>query len=381
MPTPSSWSSRGAAHGFMVEHASTFNRVLLEFLARASVPSRSSRRPAPRAGRRHRLTRITSCSVVVVGAGLAGLMAARRAAAAGHEVVLFDKGRSPGGRLATRRIGTAAFDHGAQFFTVRTDEFGRHVDRWRARRPRLRVVPRLRRRDGRRLSPVRRARRDERAGEAPRAATSTCAATSLVFSLRTECPIGAGRSGSTTAPRIVADALIVTCPLPQAFSLLVTAEVTMPELLVAQQLRPHDRAAGRARRFDRRPAAGRRARPTLVHLRRRQPGQGHHRSTPSRSMPPPIGARRTGTTIRRPPATCCGGRRQTWLGGASIIESQLKRWRFATPRHPWPDPCWVATAADGASAPLVLAGDAFGAPKVEAAALSGLAAAHAIAAG
>ena len=28
----------GAAHGFMVEHWSTFNRVLLEFLARASVP-------------------------------------------------------------------------------------------------------------------------------------------------------------------------------------------------------------------------------------------------------------------------------------------------------------------------------------------------------
>lgn len=28
----------GAAHGFMVEHASTFNRVLLEFLGRVSRP-------------------------------------------------------------------------------------------------------------------------------------------------------------------------------------------------------------------------------------------------------------------------------------------------------------------------------------------------------
>ena len=27
----------GAAHGFMVEHASTFNRVLLEFLGRATA--------------------------------------------------------------------------------------------------------------------------------------------------------------------------------------------------------------------------------------------------------------------------------------------------------------------------------------------------------
>ena len=36
---------------------------------------------------------------------------------------MFDKGRSPGGRLATRRIDGARVDHGAQFFTVRSDEF------------------------------------------------------------------------------------------------------------------------------------------------------------------------------------------------------------------------------------------------------------------
>ena len=59
-------------------------------------------------------------------------MAGRALVAAGHEVVLFDKGRSPGGRLATRRIEGARLDHGAQFFTVRTDEFQQHVDRWTA---------------------------------------------------------------------------------------------------------------------------------------------------------------------------------------------------------------------------------------------------------
>ena len=49
-----------------------------------------------------------------------------------------------GGRLATRRIGDAVLDHGAQFFTVRTDAF-RHAGRrlGRARR-RPGVVPRLR---------------------------------------------------------------------------------------------------------------------------------------------------------------------------------------------------------------------------------------------
>ena len=62
-----------------------------------------------------------------------------------------------------------------------------------------------------------------------------------------------------------------------------------------------------------------------------------------------------------------------WLGDAEIVESQLKRWRFATPRTVWPDPCRVA--ADGA---IVLAGDAFAGPRVEGAHNSGLAAAHAL---
>ena len=68
----------GAAHGFMVEHATTFNRVLLEFLGRAekAYQRRIVRRAeavAPVGRRRRgRLMR-----VVVVGAGMAGLVAAR----------------------------------------------------------------------------------------------------------------------------------------------------------------------------------------------------------------------------------------------------------------------------------------------------------------
>ena len=68
-------------------------------------------------------------TVIVVGAGLAGLMAGRELVKAGHEVLLLDKGRSPGGRLATRRIGQATLDHGAQFFTVRSPVFGAYVER------------------------------------------------------------------------------------------------------------------------------------------------------------------------------------------------------------------------------------------------------------
>ncbi|MEQ1699001.1 MAG: NAD(P)-binding protein, partial [Ilumatobacteraceae bacterium] len=67
--------------------------------------------------------------LVVVGAGLAGLTAAR-ALAERFDVVVLDKSRGVGGRMATRRIGEATFDHGAQFFTTHTPAFAAVVDEW-----------------------------------------------------------------------------------------------------------------------------------------------------------------------------------------------------------------------------------------------------------
>lgn len=48
----------------------------------------------------------------------------------GEKVIVVDKSVGPGGRLATRRIEAATFDHGAQFFTVRSDEFDDCVQQW-----------------------------------------------------------------------------------------------------------------------------------------------------------------------------------------------------------------------------------------------------------
>lgn len=57
----------------------------------------------------------------ISGAGIAGLACALALASEGHGVTLFDKGRRPGGRVATRRAHGASFNHGAQFVTARGD--------------------------------------------------------------------------------------------------------------------------------------------------------------------------------------------------------------------------------------------------------------------
>ena len=69
--------------------------------------------------------------ILILGAGLSGLSAARELQNAGHDVVLVDKGRGIGGRMATRRAGDATFDHGAQFFTARSDEFKTELESWK----------------------------------------------------------------------------------------------------------------------------------------------------------------------------------------------------------------------------------------------------------
>ncbi|WBH15120.1 NAD(P)/FAD-dependent oxidoreductase [Sphingomonas radiodurans] len=74
--------------------------------------------------------------IAIVGAGIAGLSCAEMLKAAGHQVVMFDKGRGAGGRMATRRVpmplGDVAFDHGAQYFTTRDARFAAAVRGWQA---------------------------------------------------------------------------------------------------------------------------------------------------------------------------------------------------------------------------------------------------------
>ena len=69
----------------------------------------------------------------VIGAGLAGLTAARILQDQGHHPIVLEKSRGAGGRMAMRRNDAWRFDHGAQYFTARDPRFLRHVLAWRER--------------------------------------------------------------------------------------------------------------------------------------------------------------------------------------------------------------------------------------------------------
>jgi hypothetical protein len=307
--------------------------------------------------------------VVIVGAGLSGLVAARSLVASGADVVVVDKGRSPGGRLATRRIGTATLDHGAQFFTVRTPAFQRQVDDW-MRRDLVRVWTNgFADDDGH-----------------PRY-TATTGMNSLAKDLATGLDVRCSTMAFSVRPRDTgwevaiddgtahaADAVIVSTPLPQAFALL--ADSALP-LDVSSMRLDYDRIIALLATLDGvsliPPPGGLQAPvPDLAFV-----ADNHAKGV---SASPAI-------TVHASPSwsedhwddgldelrEALIELVEPWLGRARVLEAQVKKWRFAAPRSPWPDPCWIA---EGGS--VVLCGDAFDGPRVEGAHNSGLAAAHAL---
>lgn len=306
--------------------------------------------------------------VIVVGAGLSGLMAARTASQAGHDVTVFDKGRGIGGRLATRRIDDAVLDHGAQFFTVRSDEFRTHVEEWLA------------------ADVVREWCRGFVSDDGHPRYVGANGMTSiakylaggldvrsnmLVFSLT--------RNDNdwtvTTDDGVghVADRVILTAPIPQSFSIMFSSGLEMPHDLRSID---YDRTLGLLVTLD--SVAHNIASPGGIQFADDTFSFIGDNVAKSVSAAPAL-------TFHANPAWSLAHfddeidvihadlltAAAPWIGDATILSSQAKKWRFAIPQRTWPDACWV----DGTGT-LALAGDAFAGPRVEGAALSGVAASN-----
>ena len=71
---------------------------------------------------------VESHDVVIVGAGLAGLAAARVLSGAGREVVVLEAGDAPGGRVRTDEVDGMLLDRGFQLINPSYPQAGRTFD-------------------------------------------------------------------------------------------------------------------------------------------------------------------------------------------------------------------------------------------------------------
>jgi hypothetical protein len=331
------------------------------------------------------------CDVAIVGAGIAGLSAALTLAPAGLNVVVVDKARGVGGRMATRRLSGAVLDHGAQFFTVRGEAFGALVSDarqhgavvpWcsgfaRATAPDSSVAPaddghpRYRGATGMTDPP-------KWLAERLRATSVTLRTNARVTAIAADAQV---RLALDDGSELVARSCAVTPPVPQALDLFAAGGLLAPAggRIDADT---HRRLAAVA--YD--PCFALMLvldRPSCVPA----PGGIQFESGPIAwladnqqkgiSPVPAVTVHASGAFSRArfddPPDDVMTALRTAaapWIGSATVVEQSLQRWKFALPTTVLDTPFVTALAAP----PIVCCGDAFAGPKVEGAAMSGMAA-------
>ena len=301
--------------------------------------------------------------IVVVGAGISGLLLAAALKARGESVVVLEKSRGLGGRLATKRVGGAVFDQGAQYFTARQAPFRALVAVWRTRGA---------------VTEWPAADTDRLIGMPSMNAVGRLLAEGLdvrsesqVVSVRREAGHWLLEIDNQAAMR--AGRLVLTAPVPQSLALLRSGGVLLPDrlwldlqaltyhpclaLLVTlggpsavpvEGLAPH---AGPVRWLadnTKKGISAGAASAVTVHLEA-EFSAAHYAGTEAelaRLVLPVI---------------------EPWLG-APVLNVGLHRWKFSEPTTTYAEP-YVWRAEIG----LGLAGDGFGGPRVEGAALSALA--------
>jgi renalase len=338
---------------------------------------------------------LRTMEVLVIGAGIAGLACAHRLLQHGHRVTLVDKGRSAGGRMATRRMGVSPFDTGAQFITARDEVF---ADALRAAGATVwcHGFPDLGRETAADGHPrfsmpggMNRLAKHLAQGLDIRDQHTVTAFTVSACRWRVTCTPGdVVRPGNVpTGPDILlqADAVVLTAPAPQAAALVESQGFVVPEAVRAVRYAPclcllldYPTAAGPlvpgvgAFRIVDDPAIGWIASQRAKGLRNAGDGivvhatgawsEAHYSWTDERIR-----------AALEPSALAVLAR----AGVQGLLQAvELKKWKYSLPLVTVPEPI-VRIAAP---LPLLLAGDAYGdRPRVEGAWLSGCAAADALA--
>jgi predicted NAD/FAD-dependent oxidoreductase len=312
---------------------------------------------------------------LIIGAGISGLLAGQILSRAGHPVTILEKSRGVGGRMATRRFKNGVFDHGAQFFTVRDPQFQYWVDRWVQQKnvfewtrsfskpgdlPQTNGHPRYRGANGMTAIPK----------EISKDLDIHLQTRVNSISRSDKSWIAESENGKI----FDASQLILTAPVPQSLSLLRTGLVSLP-----------DREMERLQSIYYHPCIA-----VLVLLKGPSkippPGGIKIDSSPLQwladNTQKGISPKSTAITIH---ATADFSRQnfnqnpdqlaetlimaaEPWIGD-DIQDWQLHKWRYSQPAHIYTERFLEIPG----SQPLFFAGDAFGGPRVEGAALSGMA--------
>ena len=314
---------------------------------------------------------------LIIGAGISGLMAGITLSSSGYPVTILEKSNGVGGRMATRRFKGGVFDHGAQFFTARDPQFQKLVDglenegivrQWSQGFPESGAMTRA---DG----------HPRYMGVGGMTSIAKKLSQDLEVHLQTAA-MAISFDGEFWHIQTIdgrtynGDCLILTAPIPQSLSLLKAGEVSLAKR-EAKQLQTVQYYSCLA---------------VLVLLdgpsQIPYPGGMKFESGPIQwlgdNTQKGISPKMTAVTIHASAdfsqqnfemnseqiAESLITAAKPWLGGG-IQDWQLHKWRYSQPLHTYPER--FLKIPDYPS--LLFAGDAFGGPRVEGAALSGIAAA------
>ncbi len=300
---------------------------------------------------------VGSLDAVIVGAGMSGLAAAVHLVEAGRSVVVVDKSRGVGGRMASRRTDTARFDHGAPRWSVTDADLATLIGRAEA----AGVV-------GRWMIDGREYWRGQGA--------MTDLAKWMVREW--ELPIESGEEVVDVTVR-AARSYVVTAPLPQSLAVLSFSRL-LPEPLTQQRLSAVRYEPSLCVMFELdRPLEGvpggwfEQSTGLVEVLVDHSGGEGASRAAVTARFGADASVawwqRGTADIVEAARASIAGV-----LGSAEVVDHQLMRWRYAQVADPLPERCLVW----GDDPVVALAGDAFGGSGVEGAYLSGVAAAAAV---
>ena len=323
--------------------------------------------------------------VAVVGAGLAGLTCAQKLQQAGHRVVVLEKSRGVGGRVATRRLHNTRVDHGLPYLESQgkrsqqlIEQLTQQLQPWQNQYE---------------LDPQQKLRRCANRDRyfAPLGMTTIAKSLAATLDVRCRCRV-TQMSYSSSPPMwhlsleqshdyLTAQAVVLAIPAPQALNLLegtssefldvlrsvefdscITAIAGYPQHQQLEQLAPHWQAVKLNDTqlawviLDSRKRAE--SQPQLVLHITAQFAQKYLDTDDLQSAAQLL--LRQAAQLLLP-----------WIEQPEWL--QVHRWRYAFPRHSLAEPC-----LSSAHLPLVCCGDWCGGNLVESALESGLAAAQAI---